>query len=121
MSRSGRPKKNLEEMEFDGWDVLKITAAFYDAVDCAEKLGFSVDTLERRIKEKHGMTFAEYKDFCRKGIKCNILLKQYQVAMDGNVTMLVWLGKQYCGQTEKQEIEHCGNSEFKIEYTKKDI
>lgn len=29
--------------------------------------------------------------------------KQYEVAMNGNVAMLIWLGKQYLGQTEKIE------------------
>lgn len=29
--------------------------------------------------------------------------KQYEVAMAGNTAMLIWLGKQYLGQTEKVE------------------
>ena len=34
--------------------------------------------------------------------KVAIKEKQFQVAMDdGNVQMLIWLGKQYLGQTEK--------------------
>ena len=27
--------------------------------------------------------------------------KQYEVAMEGNVQMLIWLGKQHLGQSEK--------------------
>ena len=27
--------------------------------------------------------------------------KQYEVAMEGNVQMLIWLGKQHLGQTDK--------------------
>lgn len=30
--------------------------------------------------------------------------KQFGIAMSGNVTMLIWLGKQRLGQSEKQEI-----------------
>ncbi|MDI6756426.1 MAG: hypothetical protein QME32_00220 [Endomicrobiia bacterium] len=30
--------------------------------------------------------------------------KQFKAAMDGNITMLIWLGKQYLGQTDKQEF-----------------
>ena len=26
--------------------------------------------------------------------------KQWEVAMDGNIQMLIWLGKQYLGQSE---------------------
>jgi hypothetical protein len=28
---------------------------------------------------------------------------QYEKAKDGNVAMLIWLGKQYLGQTERQD------------------
>ena len=32
--------------------------------------------------------------------------KQFDMAMKGNVPMLIWLGKQYLGQMDKQEVEH---------------
>lgn len=109
-----RPRKNFEDIEFDGWDVLETMAGFYSAEDCAKKLGVSVDTLERRIKEKYSIGFAEFKPKCRELMMSNILAKQYEVAMGGNVQMLIWTGKQYCGQSDKQEIEHSG-SVIKIE------
>jgi hypothetical protein len=30
---------------------------------------------------------------------------QFKAAMEGNVTMLIWLGKQYLGQSNKQEVK----------------
>lgn len=30
--------------------------------------------------------------------------RQFEVAMDGNVTMLIWLGKQHLGQRDKFEV-----------------
>lgn len=63
----------------------------------------SHDTLERRIKAEKGMTYAEYKDIKMSRMKLNIAKKQYDTAMQGNVTMLIWLGKQYLGQAEKVE------------------
>ena len=33
---------------------------------------------------------------------------QYVAAKKGNATMQIWLGKQYLGQKDKQEIEHSG-------------
>ena len=30
--------------------------------------------------------------------------KQFEMAMDGNVQMLIWLGKQYLGQKDKPEV-----------------
>jgi hypothetical protein len=35
--------------------------------------------------------------------KTSIRKKQFDVAMNGNVTMLIWLGKQYLGQKDTQE------------------
>ena len=37
-------------------------------------------------------------------MRMKLAQKQFELAMDGNVTMLVWLGKQYLGQTDKQEM-----------------
>ena len=36
--------------------------------------------------------------------------KQYQTAMDGNVTMQIWLGKQYLGQRDKTDVEQSGTT-----------
>lgn len=62
----------------------------------------SPDTIERRVKEVHGINFADY--FGQKRGKGKIALrrKQMQVALSGNTTLLIWLGKQYLGQSDKQ-------------------
>ncbi len=39
--------------------------------------------------------------------------KQIDVALQGNVVMLIWLGKQYLGQAEK--TEESGEYEITIE------
>lgn len=68
-------------------------------------LDVSVDTLSRRIKETYGQTFAEY--FEQKKIGAQIALRraQWQSAMNGNVTMQIWLGKQYLCQSNKADIQ----------------
>ena len=99
----GRPRKDLENMEFDGWDQLDALILWSTEEFCAEKLGISVDTLYRRIKEKHGITFAEYKAKRQEALHINLKKKQYDVAMSGNVSMLIWLGKQWLGQKDKVE------------------
>jgi hypothetical protein len=40
----------------------------------------------------------------RANLKCSLRRKQYQMAMAGNVTMLIWLGKQFLGQRDKQDV-----------------
>ena len=48
-----------------------------------------------------------YKEAYNRGIascKMNLRAKQYKRAMDGDVPMLIWLGKQMLGQKDKQEL-----------------
>lgn len=100
-----RPRKELENIEFDGWDQLEALAVWGSAEFCSQKLGLSPDTLDRRIKERFGHGFAEYKHKIQEPLRINLMKKQYDVAMSGNVGMLIWLGKQYLKQKDKQENE----------------
>jgi hypothetical protein len=54
--------------------------------------------------------------------KGNISLrrKQMQAAENGDRTMLVWLGKQWLGQTDTQRTEHTGRDGGPIEVTDAD-
>lgn len=97
-----RPTKKLEDIKFDGWDQLDSLIVWASQEYCAEKLGISVDSLTRRLNEK-GYSFAEYKHKKQEPMRINLLKKQYDVAMAGNVTMLIWLGKQHLNQAEKVE------------------
>jgi hypothetical protein len=100
-----RPRKELEDIQFDGWDQLDALIVWASEVYCAEKLGMNIDTLAARIKERYDMSFSEYKRKRQEPMRINLLKKQYDVAMSGNVSMLIWLGKQYLGQAEKHEVE----------------
>jgi AraC-like DNA-binding protein len=42
---------------------------------------------------------------------CSLRRKQFEVAMNGNSALLIWLGKQYLGQAEK--IEQSGEVSVK--------
>lgn len=105
-----RPRKELENIQFDGWDQLDALIIWASEEYCAEKLGISVDSLARRLKER-GYSFAEYKRQKQEPMRINLLKKQYDVAMQGNVALLIWLGKQYLGQSEKQQVDHTNNGE----------
>lgn len=75
--------------------------------EIAETLGYDENTLKRN-----------FEIFLIKGrvnLKERLKRKQINVAMQGNVTMLIWLGKQYLGQAEK--IEESGDYNVKIERT----
>lgn len=94
-------KKHLEEMEFNGWDQLEALAVWGSAEFCSQKLGISPDSLDRRLRERYGHGFAEYKHKIQEPLRINLMKKQYDVAMSGNTALLIWLGKQYLKQSDK--------------------
>lgn len=65
--------------------------------------GVCQKTVQRRKKEDP--EFAEMIEQGRNFGKISLRRKQIEVAEEGNATMLVWLGKQYLGQKDKQDVE----------------
>lgn len=84
----GRPKK-----EIDADQVFELASIMCTMIEMAAVLDCSVDTLENRFSDviKRG----------REVGKQSLRRLQYKSAQTGNTTMLIWLGKQYLGQTDK--------------------
>lgn len=81
-------------------------------IDCttpeiAAAVGCSEDTLERN--------FAGMLEKGRRECHRSIRRQQYKLAMDGNPTMLIWLGKVQLGQRETVVNEHTGKDGGPIE------
>ena len=70
--------------------------------ECAAVLGVTEPTW---IKFKKGFPEVEaaLRDGQGKG-RASLRRRQFKAANDGNPTMLIWLGKQYLGQADKQEV-----------------
>jgi len=68
-------------------------------------LGISISTLVRRVKEEKGETYEGYYKKASAGGKASLRRKQFERAEGGSDTMLIWLGKQYLGQADKQETD----------------
>ena len=68
--------------------------------ECAGWFNCSIDTIEAAVKRTHGVDFAEYKEQKSGKGKISIRRKQFEVAMNGNIAMLIWLGKNWLGQTD---------------------
>ena len=61
----------------------------------------SSDTIERWCKRTYNESFAEaYKKHSQNG-RISLRREQWKLAQKGNASMLIWLGKQYLGQSEK--------------------
>jgi hypothetical protein len=102
-NKGGKPRKEINWTEFD-----KLCSIQCTETEIASWFDMSVDTLDRRIKEEHGATATFAEIFAQKRKKGLISLrrKQYEVALStGNVSMLIWLGKQYLDQKDKSDKE----------------
>lgn len=99
INKGGRPKIEVDWQQFDKLCQIQCTLR-----EIAEFFQCSEDTIERRCKEVKGMGFAEYFEQKRGLGKISLRRMQWQTAIDGNVTMQIWLGKNYLEQSDKQEI-----------------
>jgi hypothetical protein len=107
----GRPKANIDWGEVD-----RYLQAQCDGTAIASILGIHPDTLYRACDEKYKMTFTAYSAIKKaEGVEL-LKAKQFQTAMEGNVTMQVWLGKQYAGQRDKIDNEHQGAIQINVKY-----
>jgi len=127
----GRPRKSFD------WNLVESLAIAESTVDfVAERLvikekkvisknsiAAKVKLIERRIREKFDCTYVEYRSKKIENKRIQLRDWQWRAARGGNITMLIWLGKQYLGQSDKldQSVEHSGEiSAGKISQEKMD-
>lgn len=73
----------------------------------------SEDTVERWCKRELKMSFAEaFKTWSADG-KISLRRTQFRMA-ETNVSMAIWLGKQYLGQKEQQDIQVSTNDDESV-------
>jgi len=99
--KTGRPLIEIDWEKVDGMCGVRCTGE-----EIAGVLGFGYSTLVRAIRREFDMTFDEYYALKSQNGKVSIRRKQYQTAMNGNPYMLKWLGVNWLGQSDKQEVEH---------------
>ena len=115
-----RPKVDID------WErVNELLEADCEGTEIAAHLGIVPDTLYKRCQEDNKLRFSDYLQ--QKKAKGNSLLKEEQFKMatskDDSQTkksMLIWLGKQRLGQSEKKDLSHTIKDELpfniKLEY-----
>jgi len=81
-------------------------------IEVVDILKVSAATVEVAIRKKSGMTFSQYRDLKMAGMKMNLARKQYEVALKGNIAMLIWLGKQYLGQSDHAQVNLTGGDGY---------
>jgi len=102
-NKGGRPRKELSDEDFDRLVGMVEIQCTQDEI--CNIFGMTAETLNTRLKERGEDCFSTlYKKHSDTG-KQSLRRAQWSAAMDGNPTMLVWLGKQMLGQRDKQDIE----------------
>lgn len=97
--KHGRPKKELDIKKFEALCKMHCTEP-----EIASVLEMDTVTLERRVKEQYGDVFSVILKKLSQGGKASLRRTQFKLA-EKNVAMAIWLGKQYLGQVDKQEID----------------
>jgi hypothetical protein len=98
--KKGSKKVEINWEEFDKLCYIQCTLR-----EIASWFNCHHETIENKVKEEKGMKFAEYFELKRGVGKIALRRAQYRKAVhDGNVPLLIWLGKQYLNQSDKQEI-----------------
>lgn len=105
----GRPRLVLNE---DGISLIT-SLSQYRCTDeeIAAVLNVTVDTLQARHNKK---AFSDAKKRGIEGGTASLKRMQWKAAQDGNVTMLIWLGKNMLGQSDKVETENKNDNTINI-------
>ena len=102
-NKGGRPTKPIDYTKLDAMCAIHCTGE-----ECAAILGVSYEHLNNQLKKDGNVGFLDYFKIKGSNGKMSLRRKQYDQAMSGNATMLIWLGKQWLNQSDKVERE--GNS-----------
>lgn len=107
--KPGRPKLDIDLRNLPGLIRIQCTAE-----ECAAALDCSVDTLDRAIKETHGVGFADFRKRYASEGRASLRRLQWNAAKAGDRTMLIWLGKQYLDQSDKSEVSGKGGGPIRM-------
>lgn len=112
---------NLLVDDHQGWETfdkllgiqctLREIASFYDR---------SEQWVRDRVRDAKGMSFQEYAAMRKPKGLVSLRRKQFELALAGDRTMLIWLGKQYLGQADKMDQRVSGPDGKPLELTTSD-
>lgn len=91
-NKGGRPKKEIDpKLVFD------LSKIHCTVEEIGSIVGCTRETLYQRFSDTMRMGYDEGKKSLKR--------KMFEVALEGNTTMMVWLSKQYLGHKDKQPDE----------------
>ena len=102
-----------KKIEIDWKRVDKLLKCQCNGTGIASLLGISADTLYRACESTYKIGFAAYSAQKKSEGKELLREKQMDTALEGDKTLLVWLGKQYLEQSDKTQNTNRQVDEFK--------
>mgnify|MGYP003294083972 CR=1 FL=1 len=93
-----RPKKYIDQNQFESLCAIQCTLT-----EICNVLGVTDKTLNAWCRRTYRASFSEVFKTKRDKGKVSLRRLQYKAAEAGNVTMLIWLGKQWLDQVEKPQ------------------
>ena len=98
---TGRPKAQIDPAMFEGMCRIQCTKGEMEAI-----LGLDEKTITAWCKDKYGTSFSEVYKKHSAGGKMSLRRAQWKSGTEDRVpSMLIWLGKQHLGQTDKPEVD----------------
>ena len=110
MAKLGRKKVDVDYKVLDALCQFRVRKDFV-----CDYLGVSLSTLEKRLNEDFGMTFTEYNELKMQRTGLKLQQKAIDLALGGNVTMLIFSLKNIAGWSDKVELS--GSEEAPIKTT----
>jgi len=99
LAKAGRPKKEIDQKQFENLCGLQCTLMeFLFFFDCSDK------TLDNWCIRTYGKHFSEIFELKRGSGKISLRRSQFQLAQS-SAAMAIFLGKNFLGQKDMQEIE----------------
>lgn len=112
INKGGRPKKEIEITQFEGLCKIQCTKDEICGVfDIDEK------TLTRWCKDTYGVGFSDIRRVKSAAGLASLRRAQFKLA-ENNASMAIWLGRQFLGQSEKNETTLNGSLAITVEWDK---
>ena len=96
-----------KRIEIDFGELEKLCHIQCTEVEISEWFHCSVDTVERRVRDRFGISFAEYYQKKRVGGLVSLRRNLFKLS-EKNAAVAIFLAKNWLGMSDKQELEHSG-------------
>ena len=108
-----RQRKRLTEEQ---WASVKYMCMIHcTGEEIAGVLGMDYDTLNKNCKEAWHMPISEYIKQNNTNGKMSLRRMQWKAAESGNISMMIWLGKQWLGQKENLDMNVTTDEQKEVE------